>query len=160
MSDITQTITPAPVRKSVTIRATPARAFEVFTAGFDRWWPRSHHIGGAELKQAFIEPRAGGRWYEINSEGAECDWGRVLAWEPPGRLVLAWQIGADWKYDPALVTEVEVTFTDAGGGMTRVDLEHRKLELMGAKAAEARVSFDAPEGWGAILGAYVDVAAQ
>ncbi|MDB5431131.1 MAG: ATPase [Caulobacter sp.] len=156
MTAATQIITPAPVRKTVTVKATPARAFEVFTAGFDRWWPRSHHIGGAELKQAFIEPRVGGRWYEVNSEGAECDWGKVLAWEPPGRLMLAWQIGFDWKYDPALVTEVEVVFTAVGEGMTRVDFEHRNLERMGANAVDARASLDNPNGWGAILQSFVE----
>jgi uncharacterized protein YndB with AHSA1/START domain len=113
-------ITPAPVRKSILVKAPPQRAFEVFTSGIGRWWPPSHHIGKAELQDAIIEPRAGGRWYERGVDGSECEWGRVLAWEPPQRVVLAWQLSADWEFDPSLVTEVEVRFTPEGEG-TRVD---------------------------------------
>src|ERR1700724_525804 len=90
-------IRPAPVRKQVHVKAPPERAFEVFTAGFARWWPASHHIGAAAYKNSLIEPRVGGRWYEIDEDGSECDWGEVLAWQPPRRLMLSWRIGADWK---------------------------------------------------------------
>jgi uncharacterized protein YndB with AHSA1/START domain len=145
-----QLIHPAPVRKTVTVQAEPQRAFEVFTEGFDRWWPRSHTIGAAALKTAVIEPRAGGRWYGIDENGAEDEWGDVLVWSPPSRLVLAWRIGTDWKYQPDLLTEVEVTFT-AEGGATRVELEHRHLERMGEGAEGARASFDSPGGWGGLL---------
>jgi uncharacterized protein YndB with AHSA1/START domain len=158
-----QTIAPAPVRKTLTIKASPARAFEVFTGGIDRWWPRSHHTGEGELKKVIVEPREGGRWYEETTVGTESEWGKVLAWEPPqgaerGRLMLAWQLGADFKYDPDLITEVEVLFTDIGEGRTRVDFEHRNLERMGAKAAEARAAVDSPGGWGAILAAFGEAA--
>jgi hypothetical protein len=154
----TRTITPAPVRKTLSVRATPDRAFEVFTSGMDRWWPRSHHTGEAELKRVIVEPRAGGRWYEETTAGSEAEWGRVLAWEPPGRLLLAWQLGSDFRYDPELITEVEVRFTDAGDGTTRVDFEHRNLERMGPKAPETRVALDSPDGWGGILGLFVEAA--
>jgi uncharacterized protein YndB with AHSA1/START domain len=103
---MTQTIKPAPVRRSVTVKAPQARAFEVFTDGFGRWWPQSHHIGKAAMKTAVIEPRVGGRWYEVGVDGVECQWGRVLVWEPPNRLVLAWQLSAQWQYDASLLTEV------------------------------------------------------
>ena len=83
-----RTISPAPVRKSVRVAAPQERAFEVFTAGIGRWWPKSHHIGAADLDTFVIEPRAGGRWYERGVDGSECEVGKVLAWEPPARLVL------------------------------------------------------------------------
>jgi hypothetical protein len=158
MTQETPTITPAPVRKTLSERATPARAFEVFASGMNRWWPRSHHTGEGELKRVVVEPRAGGRWYEETSTGAEAEWGRVLAWEPPGRLLLAWQLGSDFKYRADLITEVEVLFTDVGEGMTRVDFEHRNLERMGPKGVETRVALDSPDGWGGILALFVQAA--
>lgn len=148
---------PAPVRKTLTVRATPETAFRVFTEGFDRWWPRSHHIGKAELARAIIEPKAGGRWYEVGVDGSECPWGEVLAWEPPGRLLLAWRLNAQWEYDPDLLTEVEVRFTALDDGQTRVDFEHRGFERMGAGGEAARAGVDSPSGWGAILAAFKDV---
>ena len=150
-----RTIRPAPVRKQLTVEATPARAFEVFTAGFARWWPATHHIGAAAYKTSVMEPRVGGRWYEIGEDGSECDWGDVLVWDPPGRLVLAWRIGADWKYDANLLTEVEVRFT-AEGAATRVDFEHRLLENMGEAAETVRASIDSEGGWTGILKLYAE----
>ncbi len=147
------TIRPAPVRKSVKVAATPERAFEVFTAGFDRWWPRGHSIGDSPLKTAVIEPRQGGRWYGLLENGTEAEWGDVLVWDPPRRLVMAWRIGADWAYHPDLLTEVEVAFT-CEGDLTRVDLEHRHLERMGEGAAGARATFDSENGWGGLLALY------
>ena len=148
------TITIAPVRKTLTVRATPQTAFRVFTDGFDRWWPRSHHIGKAALERCVLEPRVGGRWYEIMVDGSQCDWGDVLAWEPPERLVLAWRLNALWEYDPDLTTEVEVRFTAVGETETRVDFEHRHIERMGEGAQAARDGVDGPEGWGAILASF------
>ena len=136
------------------MRAAPETAFRVFTEGFDRWWPRSHHIGKAELARCVLEPRAGGRWYEVCVDGSECDWGEVLAYEPPGRLLLAWRLNAQWDYDPSLTTEVELIFTALADGQTRVDFEHRHLERMGEGAETARAGIDGPEGWSAILAAF------
>lgn len=144
-----QRITPAPVRKSVVVSAPPERAFEVFTAGIGRWWLKTHKIGAAPMKEAVLEPRAGGRWYERGEDGSECDWGKVLVWEPPRRLVLAWQIDAQWKFDPELVTEVEVTFAAAPGAGTRVELEHRNLERFGERAEAIRGQVD--NGWPGLL---------
>ncbi|HXI28065.1 MAG TPA: SRPBCC family protein [Vicinamibacterales bacterium] len=145
-----------PVQKSVTVKATPERAFEVFTAGYDSWWPRSHHIGKAPMQKAIIESRAGGRCYTEQTDGTECDWGTVLVWEPPHRLVIAWQIDGRWQYEPELAraSEVEVRFTRAGDGLTRVDLEHRYLERHGADAAAIRTGIDSPNGWGSLLELY------
>jgi uncharacterized protein YndB with AHSA1/START domain len=150
-------IKPAPVRRTFVVKASPERAFEVFTAGFGRWWPASHHIGASALRTAVLEPGVGGRWYEIDEDGTEVDWGRVLTWEPPSRLVLAWQINADFRFDPDLVTEVEVRFTAEGAGATRVDFEHRNLERLGERAAARRESLNG--GWSAILDRFAEAAA-
>ncbi|MFI4975663.1 MAG: SRPBCC family protein [Caulobacterales bacterium] len=154
---MTVTIKPAPVRKSITVKAPPQRAFEVFTTRFADWWPATHHIGASAYKTSVLEPRVGGRWYEIGEDGAECEWGDVLAWEPPGRLVLAWRISANWQYDHSVATELEVTFTGQPDGATRVDLEHRHLERLGEGAGTMREAFEGPGGWSGILAAYVAV---
>jgi uncharacterized protein YndB with AHSA1/START domain len=152
-------IKPAPVKKTLMVAASPRKAFDVFTAGFDRWWPRSHSIGESPLKTAVIEGREGGRWYGLLENGREAEWGDVLAWDPPNRLLLAWRIGADWQYDPALLTEVEVLFTPEGVG-TRVSFEHRLLENMGPEGEGARASFDSEGGWNGLLQMFADEAAK
>jgi uncharacterized protein YndB with AHSA1/START domain len=148
---MTVTISPASVRRSVTVDVPPAKAFEVFTSGFGRWWPSSCKIGTSPMKTAAIEPRVGGRWFETGENGAECQWGEVLAWEPPSRIVLAWRIGANWKFDARLLTEVEVRFVPLGQDATRVELEHRRLENMGDGAEAARARFESEHGWNLIL---------
>ena len=154
-------VTAAPVRKTIRVNAAAARAFDVFTAGFARWWPRSHHIGAAPMKEAFIEPRVGGRWYERGEDGSECEWGKVLVWEPPARVVLGWQIRSDFKYDPTAMSEVEIRFVAESTGVTVVELEHRNIERLGAAAEEFRKRVDSPNGWGLILQTYAAaVAAQ
>lgn len=155
---MTQTIKPAPVRRSVTVRTGQARAFEAFAANIGRWWPRTHHVGAVDFETIVIEPREGGRWFERGVDGTECDIGKVLAWEPPGRLVLGWQLGADWRFDPELVTAVEVRFIPEGPSLTRVELEHRDLERFGERAEAVRAQIDAPGGWTAVLEQYVQSA--
>ncbi|MDT0469824.1 SRPBCC family protein [Streptomyces gibsoniae] len=152
-------MTDSSVRRSVTVQAPIEKAFAVFTQGFDGWWPRNHKIGESDLKQAVLEGKEGGRWYEIDTDGSECDWGRVLAWEPPTRLVLAWQIDATWKFDPELVTEVEIRFVSEGPGRTRVELEHRDLDRFGEAQEQARAAFDSPGGWAGLLEAFAQAAA-
>ena len=152
-------IQPAPVRKSIRVGAPADRAFEVFTAGIGRWWPKSHKIGPADLDRPIIEPREGGRWYERDVDGTECEIGKVLVWDPPARLVLAWQLDPEWKYDPDLITEVEVTFTPEGD-VTRVDLEHRNLERMGERAQAVHEAVGGPGGWGGLLELYAQVTQQ
>ncbi len=143
------TIAPAPVRKTLRVNAAPERAFEVFTAGMGRWWAKTHSINVSPQKDVIMEPRAGGRWYEVGEDGSECDWGHVIAWEPPGRVLLAWQVDSNWKFDPNLVTEVEVLFIADGDG-TRIELEHRHIERFGAAEAH-RAVLDSPEGWSLLL---------
>lgn len=146
------------VFRSVTVPLPRERAFELFTTRMGAFWPADHSIGAADLADVVVEPHVGGRWYERGVDDSECDWGRVAAWEPPGRIVLVWQIGADWKRDPALETDVEVTFTDAGPGRTRVDLTHHHLERYGDQAEAMRAIFDSPGGWNGTLTAFVTLA--
>ena len=152
-------IRPAPVRKSIFVDASPETAFEVFTAGIGRWWPKTHKIGPADLDRPVIEPKSGGRWYELDTDGSECEIGKVVVWDPPARLLLIWQLTAAFKFDPDLVTEVEVNFTPEGSG-TRVDLEHRNLERLGDTAEGFRQSIDSPGGWGGLLALYAEEAAR
>ena len=149
-----------PVRKNVVIDAPQAHVFSVFTDGIDKWWPREHHIGASPLKRATIEPKPGGRWYSLCEDGTEVNIGKVLVWEPPKRLVLTWQITAEWKYDADFVTEVEVTFTAEGPKKTRVDLEHRNLARFGTAASATRAMFDSAGGWGLTLEKFAKAAAQ
>ncbi len=122
------------VRRSILVSVSQERAFEVFTRRLSVWWPQGHHIGSANEYEPLIEPREGGRWYERGADGSECDWGRVLRWEPPRQIVLAWQISPQWTYDPDLLTEVEVRFIPEGPDHTRVELELRGLEAYGEDA--------------------------
>jgi uncharacterized protein YndB with AHSA1/START domain len=139
------------VQRTVTVEASPDRAFEVFTAGIDTWWPRTHHIGKTALKETRIEGHVGGRCYGVHEDGSDVDWGKVLVWEPPDRLVLAWQVTHKWGYEPDLAkaSEVEVIFTPVDAGRTRVDLEHRYFERMGPGGEEMRTSVAG--GWGKLL---------
>jgi uncharacterized protein YndB with AHSA1/START domain len=150
-------IRPAPVRKSIFVGAPQDRAFEVFTGGIGRWWPHTHKTGPVDLDRPVIEPKDGGRWYELYVDGSEREIGKVAAWEPPGRLLLIWQLTPEFAFDPDLVTEVEVLFTPESGG-TRVDLEHRDLERMGEKAEAMRETVSGPGGWPALLQLFADEA--
>lgn len=152
-------IRPAPVRKSLFVDAPQNHAFEIFTSGMGRWWPKSHKLGEAELDRQIIEPTEGGRWYQLNVDGSECAIGNVAAWEPPARVLLIWQLNAQWTFDPELMTEVEVRFTPEGSG-TRVDLEHRNLERLGDTAEGFREAIDAPGGWSGLLELYAEEAAR
>ncbi len=151
-----QLIMPAPVRRSIDVKVSQKRAFEVFTGSIAAWWPRSHHIGASDITSVTIEPREGGRWFETGEDGVETEWGRVLVWDPYGRLVLAWQVSAEFKFDPSLETEVELSFTAVGERETRVDLEHRNLERFGDKAGQVASQVGAPNGWTKVLGEYAD----
>jgi uncharacterized protein YndB with AHSA1/START domain len=143
------------VRKVVTVEAPPEVAWRVFTEKMGSWWPlASHKIGKAKAVDAVIEPHAGGRWYERGDDGSTCDWGRVLSWEPPSRLVLSWEISADWQHDRKLKTEVEVRFVADGRNRTRVELEHRGLDAYGARRDEMRGIFDSDRGWKGLLDAF------
>ncbi|MDF2719971.1 MAG: hypothetical protein K0R28_6896 [Paenibacillus sp.] len=146
------------VRKSLLLNTSQAHAFVVFTEQHSNWWPLKNYHIGADPQTAIIEPNVGGRWFERSTDGVECDWGRVLVWDPPYRLVLTWDIGSDWKYDPNLGTEVEIRFISESPDTTRVELEHRFLERYGAMVDTMQVTFDSEGGWGGILREYAKAA--
>ncbi|HJR13969.1 MAG TPA: SRPBCC family protein [Rhodanobacteraceae bacterium] len=146
------------VRHSILVEAPREHAFEVFTRGIDTWWFRDHSIGTEPLKEVVMEPREGGRVFERGIHGAECDWGRVLVWEPPTRLVVAWQIGGDWQFNPELAygSEYEVRFIAEAPARTRVEFEHRHFERHGQAG---QTIHDAVEkGWPKLLAAYAATA--
>jgi uncharacterized protein YndB with AHSA1/START domain len=141
-----------PIRKRITVECPQERAFRVFVEHSEVWWPKEHHLLQSPLKSIVIEPRLEGRWYEVAEDGSECSWGKVLAWEPPRRVVLAWQINAQWQYDASFVTEVEVLFTPEGPKRTRVELEHRSLGRYGDAAEATRGQLE--PGWAVTLDLY------
>ncbi|MGA2397626.1 MAG: SRPBCC family protein [Steroidobacteraceae bacterium] len=142
----------APVRKTLVVKATPKKAFEVFTAGIDRWWPKTHGIGEGPVQESIIEPFVGGRWYSRHANGEEAVVGHVLVWEPTHRFVCSWEISADWKSDAraAFASEVEVRFLPEGPNTTRVELEHRNFERMAAPGGE-KMRNEVDGGWAKIL---------
>jgi uncharacterized protein YndB with AHSA1/START domain len=148
----TKTIAAAPIRKRLRVEAPQQKAFQVFMAGMGRWWPKDHSLLKTPQRDVVVEPRPGGRWYEVGEDGSEYEWGRVLEWDEPHRAVLAWQLNGEWAYDPHFETEVEIVFRPDGDG-TIVEFEHRKLEAFERTARDGHVmSMD--EGWGTILEGY------
>jgi len=155
----------AVVRKSVRVQAGIERAFSLFVEQMESWWPATHHIGKTPFEAIFVEPRAGGRWYERDVEGKLTDWGTVLKWEPPHLVTFSWHVGPghdqpDWVCDPdiAKASEVEIRFTAEGPGATLVELEHSKLERHGEGYEQLRAIFDGPGAWSGILALYAKAA--
>ncbi len=146
-----QKIKPAPIRKQLRVRATPERAFDVFLGNMGGWWLPGHTLVAPPLEAIIVEPMVGGRWYERGANGDEAQWGRVLAWEPPARAVLNWQLSSEWRFDPDFHTEIEIRFT-ADGDHTIVDFEHRGLEAYGEMAGTMRDSMG--EGWRQLLDSF------
>jgi uncharacterized protein YndB with AHSA1/START domain len=149
-------MTIAPIVRTVTVKASPQRAFDAFTAHMGQWWPADHSIAAQPRETLVMEPQAGGRWFERSADGTETEWGKVLAWDPPGRVLLAWQINSSWAYDPGLVTEVEMSFADQGDGATLVTLEHRNLERLGENAET--MAGQLGNGWPGLLQKFADYA--
>ena len=153
-------IVPAPIRRSVVVNADPATAFRIFTARMGAWWPKSHSVNPQTTQaDVVVEPKVGGRWFERGADGSESPWGHVMSWDPPGRLLLGWQLDADWQFDPDRVTEVEVRFMPQADGTTLVELEHRNLERFGDRAEEVAAGIGSPQGWGGMLAAFAGLAA-
>ncbi len=150
------------VRRSVVVEAPAERAFSVFTEQMGTWWPPEHHILRAELAETVFEPRAGGHVIDRGVDGSECPWARVLAFEPPHRFVISWDISLTWEVetDPNRTSEIEVRFTPEGDGRTRVDLEHRGLERHGAGWEGMRDGVAAPDGWDLGLSRFAEAAAR
>jgi uncharacterized protein YndB with AHSA1/START domain len=141
------------VRTSIVVEAPVERAFDVFTQQMPSWWHPDHHILRGEIAAMVFEPRVGGSIYDRGVDGSECRWARVLAYEPPIRVVFSWDIDLDWEIetDPDKTSEVEVRFTPDGPDRTRVELEHRNLDRHGAGWERMRDAVGSPGGWRAGL---------
>jgi uncharacterized protein YndB with AHSA1/START domain len=138
-----------PVRKEITVDAAPEKAFEAFTDRIGSWWPHdSHSIAGEHTADVILEGKEGGRLYEVVDDGTRHEWGTVVTWDPPRRLVLSWYVGRS----PDIFTEIEVQFAPERN-KTKVSLEHRHWERLGATAAETRDQYDG--GWDIVLGHYI-----
>ena len=141
------------VQKSISVDAPVELAFRVFTQEIDSWWNPDHHILDAPLEKMVFEPRVGGNVYDVGTDGSECRWARVLAYEPPTLVVFSWDINLQWKLesDPERASEVEIRFTPEDDGRTRVDLEHRHLDRHGDGWENMRGAVASPGGWGSGL---------
>lgn len=149
----------ASVKQSVVVEAPIERAFKVFVEDFGSFKPREHNLLAVPIAETVFEPRVGGHIIDRGADGSECRWARVLAYEPPNRLLLSWDIGPRWQVetDPDRTSEWEVRFTAETPTRTRVDLEHRKLERHGEGWEGVRDGVAADQGWPLYLQRYVDL---
>jgi DNA-binding transcriptional ArsR family regulator/uncharacterized protein YndB with AHSA1/START domain len=146
------------VSKSILVDVPAVRAFELFLDQ-GSWWPlATHHIAEQPAETVVLEPFVGGRWYERSHDGTETDWGRVLAFEPPHRLLLSWRMSSDWTYepDPARASEIEVSFLAETRNRTCIVYEHRHLERYGDQAEQMRATLERPKAAEAVLRAFAD----
>ena len=149
----------ATVRQEIVVAAPVDRAFRVFTEQMDKIKPREHNMLGVDIEATVFEPRAGGRIYDRGTDGSECEWASVIAYEPPDRVVFSWNVSPHWQVetDPARRSEVEVRFVADGAERTRVELEHRHLDRHGDGWEGLRDGVAAPDGWPLYLGRYADL---
>jgi len=147
----------AVVKRTIRVDVPIDVAFRVFTEKMGSWWPASHHIGIRPFAEIIVEPHAGGRWFERDSTGTECDWGRVLVWQPPERVVVSWHLQPDWKFspDPSRASEVALEFHAESPEVTRLEFEHRHLERHGEDWENLRKGVDSPGGWTLVLEQYI-----
>jgi uncharacterized protein YndB with AHSA1/START domain len=137
------------VHTSILVEAPVERAFSVFTEDIGSWWNPDHHLLEGELAEMVFEPRVGGHVYDRGVDGSECRWARVLAYEPPNRIVISWDINTRWELETDLerTSEVEVRFVAEGPDRTRVELEHRNLDRHGDGWEGMRDAVGSPDGW-------------
>jgi uncharacterized protein YndB with AHSA1/START domain len=149
----------ASVRTEVVVEAPLERAFRVFTEQFDRIKPREHNMLGVDIAETVFEPRVGGHIYDRGVDGSECRWARVLAYEPPERVVFSWDIGPSWQIesDPEKASEVEVRFIAETPERTRLELEHRNIDRHGENWEGLRDGVASPGGWPLYLQRYGDL---
>jgi len=147
------------LRSEIVVDAPVERAFRVFTEQFDRIKPREHNLLGADIAETVFEPRVGGAIYDRGVDGSECRWARVLAYEPPDRVVFSWDIGPTWQIetDPGKASEVEVRFVAESPERTRVELEHRHIDRHGDGWEGVREGVSADQGWPLYLQRYADL---
>jgi uncharacterized protein YndB with AHSA1/START domain len=156
---MTQAVVIEPVRKSFEVELPPPETFQLFTSDMALWWPATHHLGPSPMIEIVIEPRVGGGWFEVDQDGTTCQWGSILAWEPPDKLVLAWGLQSDWKFSPDLSksSEVEVRFVPMGDSATLVEFEHRYLER---HYEGEKIAVGVNSGWDVILEGFKVLAAK
>jgi uncharacterized protein YndB with AHSA1/START domain len=149
---------PTAIRTEVVVEAPQERAFRVFTDEFDRIKPRDHNLLDVDIAESVFEPRAGGRVYDRGVDGSECQWARVVAYEPPERLVFTWDISPRWQLETDLdrASEVEVRFTSESDERTRVELEHRHLDRHGEGWESLREGVGGEGGWPLYLARFAD----
>jgi uncharacterized protein YndB with AHSA1/START domain len=152
-----QTVSSASVKRTLHVAVPIDRAFYVLTEKMAAWWPATHHLAKTPFTEIVMEKKVGGRWFERAADGEECEWGTVLSWEPPKRVVLAWQLQADWKFSPDLnrASEVCFEFESEGPEATRVEFVHRHLDRHGEGWQKMRDGVN--EGWGTVLAPYLEL---
>ena len=139
------------IKKELIVEASQMTAFKVFTEKIDMWWPVAYHIGSSPLVETVLEQGVNGRWYTKHEDGSEANVGYVQLWDPYAQLTLVWQVNGNFKYDPGLITEIEVLFIPESAKLTQIKLEHKNLERLGdgGKTIESMET-----GWGLILQLY------
>jgi len=147
------------VRKQVVVNAPLEQAFTAFTAGFGDFKPPEHNLLAAAIAETVFEPHVGGHIYDRAVDGSECRWARILAYDPPARVVFSWDISPDWRVeaDPELTSEVEVRFVAEGPDRTRVELEHRHLDRHGPGWRSVCEGVDGDQGWPLYLARYASL---
>jgi uncharacterized protein YndB with AHSA1/START domain len=146
------------VRHQLVVEAPIERAFRVFVEDFDSIKPREHNMLAVDIAETVFEPRVGGHIYDRGVDGSECRWARVLAYDPPERVVFSWDISPQWRPETDLekTSEVEVRFISETPARTRVELEHRNLDRHGENWEGLRDGVDSPGGWPLYLQRYAD----
>jgi uncharacterized protein YndB with AHSA1/START domain len=147
------------VRTAVVVEAPLERAFSVFTEDFGSFKPPEHNLLAVDIAETVFEPRVGGHLYDRGVDGSECRWARVLAYEPPNRVVISWDISPQWQLETDLekTSEVEVRFVSEAPERTRVELEHRNLERHGEGWEGMREGVATADGWPLYLQRFADV---
>lgn len=150
------------VRTQVVVQVPIERAFSVFTEGIGSWFPSEYNLLDVEIAERVFEPRVGGRVYDRGTDGTECHWARVLAYEPPNRVVISWDISVQWQIetDPEKTSEVEVQFTSEAPERTRVELEHRNFDRHGDGWEGIRESVGGEAGWPGCLQRFAERVAR
>ena len=146
------------IQTSITVEASVERAFSVFVENFDAIKPREHNMLDVDIAETVFEPRVGGHIYDRGVDGSECRWARVLAYEPPDRVVFTWDISPRWaiETDPDRTSEVEVRFVAESPDRTRVELEHRHLDRHGDGWESLRAGVESQDGWPLYLSRFAE----
>ena len=154
-------VSTAPIKHSIVVEASIERAFKVFTEDFGSFKPPEHNLLAVPIAETVFEPRVGGSIYDRGIDGSECRWGRVLAFDPPNRVLLSWDISPRWQIetDPSKTSEWEVRFIAETPSRTRLELEHRHLERHGEGWEGVRNSVDSDQGWPLYLRRYIKLIA-